>query len=258
MKITSIASIASMALIITGLANAADERLLEQGNSIYFCETPEDASGLVKTYSTADDTSVRDYVQSKGEQGCGRFPPRAELKFYILHSTEHGGIVKIRLEDNSEYWIDAQQAKDQIADNDQRQEYNSRQEAARMQKIREDQKELKGNKKNTTEVTAYNNFPNTIEFIKTKSIQRISDCMSLSGEISKYKPSMKDEIFNILATQWALIEHYRGKPAVNLVKQGLQNSYFEITQIGLEQFATRSDCASFNGDVSSWLRSAKR
>ena len=111
---------------------------------------------------------------------------------------------------------------------------------------------------NSAEVSVYNNFPNTIEFIKTNSIQRISDCMYLSGEISKYNPSMKDEIFNILATQWALIEHYRGKPAVNLVKQGLQNSYFEITQIGLEQFATRSDCASFNGDVSSWLRSAKR
>ena len=56
MKLTSIAaSIAPLALIITGLANADDERLLEQGNSIYFCETPEDANGLAETYSTKDD-----------------------------------------------------------------------------------------------------------------------------------------------------------------------------------------------------------
>ncbi len=143
MKLTSIAaSIAPLALIITGLANADDERLLEQGNSIYFCETPEDANGLAETYSTKDDIPVRNYVDSKGKKGCGRFPPIAELKFYILHSTEQGGIVKIRLEDNSEYWIDKQQAKDQIAHNDEVREYNSRQDVSQKQESREDQRTL--------------------------------------------------------------------------------------------------------------------
>lgn len=140
MKITPItASIPSLAFIITGLANANDERLLEQGSSIYFCETAEDANGLVETYTTGDDIAVHNYVDSRGMQGCGRFPPIAALRFYILHSTERDGIVKIRLTDNSEYWIDNQQAKDQIAYNDQLRDLNSRQAVTRTKETQENQ-----------------------------------------------------------------------------------------------------------------------
>jgi hypothetical protein len=103
---------------VVGLAHAENRKYVEQGDSIYFCSTPEAAAGLAKVYNKDDDFDIRNYVDSTSQ--CGRLPPNAEAKFYILTDTERGGLVKVEIVEpsmNGEHfvWIDSQQSYNHIS-----------------------------------------------------------------------------------------------------------------------------------------------
>ncbi|MBP3063823.1 hypothetical protein N5C38_16635 [Pseudomonas chengduensis] len=109
--------IAMLQASITSSAHAEDKKYIEQGNSIYFCSSPEAAGGLVETYDREDDFNVRNYVESSAQ--CERLPPSAEAKLYILTNTEENSVIKIeiihpKLTGEKFFWINSQQANDQI------------------------------------------------------------------------------------------------------------------------------------------------
>lgn len=115
-----------LAMGLAAQAHGQSAKHVEQGDSIYFCEQEAQAKGLVKAYDPADDSAIRNYVNSAEAQGkCGRIPPNANYGFSVLFDTLHDNIVKIRLDEEfwqnpkvpEQYWIDAKQAFQQIQDN---------------------------------------------------------------------------------------------------------------------------------------------
>lgn len=94
-------------------AHADNGKYVEQLNSIYFCETPEAAAGLVPTFNEEDDFDQKQYVEATS--GCGRLPPNAEAKLLVKLDTNKNGIVKIQVTepalDGGPYlWIDTSQS----------------------------------------------------------------------------------------------------------------------------------------------------
>lgn len=103
---------------VCGLAHAENKKYVEQGNSIYFCSDPEAAVGLIKAYNKDDDFDIGNYVD--GVSQCGRLPPNAEARFYVLTDTERDGLVKVEIaqpamDGGRLFWIDAQQSHDHIS-----------------------------------------------------------------------------------------------------------------------------------------------
>lgn len=104
----------ALAILIgsSSFASAEGIKYIEQTNSIYFCNSKEEALGLAHAYVPNDDFDQKNYVESHTD--CARLPPIAEAKFNLLNDRLEDNVLRIKLVSPAELnsttvWIDTNQ-----------------------------------------------------------------------------------------------------------------------------------------------------